>query len=154
MPKVIKSISLDERTAPIASAKSNFSAWVREQLLAEIAYTIPCNYAKITIWKGDERVGTKSEICNGVRKPPCLECYPEGPPDREDWLAYSRCEIDKEELQARAVKTWEWRTEFKNQAKGRNQGSENDLNEAKHPPSKPKRAYVRRGLTWVWSWIW
>ena len=44
MPKIVKSISLDERTAPIANNKTNFSAWVREKLLEDIEYSIPCSY--------------------------------------------------------------------------------------------------------------
>ena len=151
MPKVIKSISLDERTAPIANAKPNFSAWVREQLLAEIAYSLPCSFAEIIIFEDEKRVGTKSEICNGVRKPTCTVCYPHGPPDREDWLEYARCEIDKEELLTRAEATWRWRTDLKEQAKTR---SKNQQNDPKRGGEKPKRAYVRRLLTWIWSYIW
>ena len=166
MPKIVKSISLDERTAPIADEKSNFSAWVREKLLNEIAYTIPCTF--FTVHHLDRRGvqiqedyytedGQKmkrkvvtEEICNGMKRPHCITCYPEGPPEQEDWRHYTRRAIDKEELLRRASLRWKWRTD----ALARDEGSKNQENVPQMGGKQVKRAYVRRLLTWIWSFIW
>lgn len=127
MTKIVKSISLDERTAPIASEKENFSAWVREQLLNEIAYTIPCTFFEIhhldrsgkqifdeyftEDGKKLKRKRTTKEICNAMKKPHCTVCYPEGPPEGVDWRLYTQRRIDREELLRRASERWKWRTD-------------------------------------------
>ena len=150
MPKVVKSISLDERTAPIAQSKDNFSAWVREQLLLEIAHTIPCHFFKVNILdRNSKTTETKEEVCNGMRKPPCPNCYPNGPPIQEDWKAYATGRIDLEELHRRTDIEWKWRIDLRNQAKTR---SENTLNDAPTPHLR-ERKYVRRLIWWLWSWI-
>jgi len=165
-PKIVKSISLDERTAPIANEKANFSAWVREQLLNEISYTIPCTFFTVYhLDRGGKQIfdeyyteeGQKlkrkritKEICNGMKKPHCSVCYPEGPPEGSDWIQYTRRQIDREELLERASKRWEWRTN----AIANNEGSKNL---EKVPPMggmKPERAYVRRLFFFIWSFIW
>tara|TARA_Y100000401_G_C8324663_1_gene227450 strand:- start:2540 stop:3034 length:495 start_codon:yes stop_codon:yes gene_type:complete len=164
MTKIVKSISLDEQTAPLANEKSNFSGWVREQLLDEIQYTIPCVYFKIKVrgqkvfddrsgeWKKEsDRV--IEEICNGQKKPSCKKCYPEGPPPQEDWLKYVQGRIDKVELLERASAHWKWRTDQINEKRG----IRDSKNQEKVSPMggvKPKRAYLRRFLTWIWSYIW
>lgn len=166
MPKIVKSISLDERTAPIAEEKPNFSAWVREQLLNEISYTIPCIYFEVHhLDRAGKQIyddyyteeGQKlkrkritKEICNGMKKPHCSICYPEGPPEGEDWRLYTRRQIDRAELLERASKRWEWRTNAIN--------DQSDLKKLENDPqsrgSKPKRAYVRRLFVFIWSFIW
>ena len=166
MTKIVKSISLDERTAPIASEKENFSAWVREQLLNEIAYTIPCNFFTVHHYdrKGKQiydqyytetgeklkRKRVTSEICNGMKKPTCTVCYPEGAPDGKDWLLYTQRQIDREELLSRASERWRWRTD----ALAKQENSKNQENTPQMGGDKPKRAYVRRLLVWIWSFIW
>ncbi len=166
MPKIVRSISLDEQTAPIASEKPNFSAWVREQLLNEIAYTIPCTFFEVQhLDRGGNQIyddyyteeGQKlkrkritSEICNGMKKPHCSVCYPEGPPEGDDWREYTRRHIDRDELLKRASKRWEWRTNAI-------QDQDNSKNQENDPPmggKTPQRAYVRRLLVWIWSFIW
>lgn len=156
MPKVVKSISLDERTAPIAQSKSNFSAWVREQLLSEIAYDLPCNFftkTPLKIGRGGHTTKDYSrsikEICNGMARPPCVKCYPEGGPEQEDWLEYVSDRITKEELQERAEKKWKWRTDLKKQAKTRKENEKS----TSIPPIEGEKRYVRRFLKWVWSYI-
>lgn len=166
MTKIVKSISLDERTAPIASEKDNFSAWVREQLLNEISYTIPCTFFEVRHFdrrgkqiyddyyseSGEKlkRMRITSEICNAMRKPTCTVCYPEGPPEAEDWLLYTRREIDREELLRRASKRWSWRTD----ALAKQEDPKNTENTPQMGGEKPQRAYVRRLLTFIWSFIW
>ena len=166
MTKIVKSISLDERTAPIASEKTNFSAWVQEQLLNEIAYTIPCTFFDVHHFdrrgkqiyddyytETGEKLKRKritSEICNGMKKPTCTVCYPEGAPEGEDWLLYTRREIDREELLRRASERWQWRTD----ALAKQDNSKNQQNTLQMGGEKPKRAYVRRLLSFIWSFIW
>ena len=53
MTKIVKSISLDETTIAIANSKKNFSGWVREQLLMDIQYTIPCYF--FTVYHTDRK---------------------------------------------------------------------------------------------------
>ena len=157
----MKSISLDERTAPLANEKNNFSAWVREQLLKEIQYTIPCVFFKVHIMdrRGiqiyDDVDGIKQprviqEICNGQKKPSCLKCYPEGPPERKDWLEYANGRIDKQTLLARASETWKWRTD----QLAKSEDLEKEKKEPQMGGEKPRKAYLRRFLTWFWSYIW
>ena len=157
MPKIIKSISLDERTIEIANSKDNFSSWVREKLLDEIEYTIPCSYFPLQILKTDlgrviKEAVPEGEVCNGVRKPTCKTCWPNGEhPEHSDWLAYVRREIDLDELQERTRQTWSWKH---NLAKEQDLAVKNYINDPKRGGEKPKRAYVRRLLTWIWSFIW
>tara|TARA_B100000029_G_scaffold469127_1_gene506742 strand:- start:724 stop:1131 length:408 start_codon:yes stop_codon:yes gene_type:complete len=135
MTKVVKSISLDEQTSILASSKNNFSAWVREQLLAEVAHTIPCSY-----------FSDIHQICNGMRKPHCITCYPEGPPTREDWLAFVSEEITQEELQEKALETWSWRTQLKTEPK--------NVEDAPQPLGvEREKKYLRRLIWWIWSYI-
>tara|TARA_R100001163_G_C5063478_1_gene200798 strand:+ start:1813 stop:2313 length:501 start_codon:yes stop_codon:yes gene_type:complete len=166
MPKIVKSISLDERTAPIANNKTNFSAWVREKLLEDIEYSIPCSYYPLHHMDGitgkqlfieikDEngRVSKKpkitKEICNGVRKPTCSVCYPEGAPDGKDWREYANGRINKTELLARASAKWKWRTDA---IKANQLGKESEKS-ASIPPIVREKKYVRRLLKWIWSYI-
>ena len=172
MVKIVKSISLDEHTAPIANEKSNFSQWVREQLLAEIQYTLPCFY--FTVYHTD-RTGKKlfetitspdgsvikqplvtEEVCNGQKKPHCAKCYPNGPPTREDWLLYTQRRIDLDELQERTKATWKWKLD-QIEDKKRQISEGLSKNQENVPPMggvKPKRAYVRRLFVFIWSFIW
>ncbi len=165
-PKIVKSISLDERTAPIAENKSNFSAWVREKLLEDIEFQIPCTFyplhhtdsmtgKQLFITIKDEKGSVKKEpkitreICNGVRKPTCSVCYPEGAPDGKDWRLYASQQIDKTELLARASSRWKWRTD----AIRANQLGKEREKTASTPPIVREKKYVRRLLKWIWSYI-
>jgi hypothetical protein len=172
MTKIVKSISLDESTIAIANSKKNFSGWVREQLLMDIQYTIPCYFftvyhtdrkgkklfEKITAPDGSvsKRPLVTEEVCNGQKKPHCAKCYPSGPPTREDWLLYTQRRIDLDELQNRAKATWKWKTD-QIEAKNRQISealSKNQENDPQMGGKSVKRAYVRRLLTWIWSFIW
>ena len=167
MTKIVKSISLDAQTAPMANEKENFSRWVREQLLSEIQYTQPCVYFEVrhtdrfgkVIFDPDpenpknKKMRVTKEICNGQKKPTCPKCYPEGPPEREDWLLYAGGRITKSELLDRASQTWKWRTDQINE-KTAIPVSKKLKNDPQSRGSKPKRAYVRRLLVWIWSFIW
>jgi len=149
--KIVKSISLDETTAPLAAAKDNFSAWVREQLYHEIIIERDCAFFTRTkterYWSEDlgamqDRIINETEICNGMRKPRCPKCYPEGSPTSENWLAYAKWEIDRTELLAR--------TNERYTAIERAKNPENGL---PTPHLRPQKKYVRRLLAWIWSYI-
>jgi len=161
MTKIVKSISLDEQTAPLANEKSNFSRWVREQLLDEIQYSVPCVYFKVRIpgkkvWNetfekwGKEPDKTIEEICNGQKKPSCKKCYPEGAPKQEDWLEYASGRIDKDELLSRASAHWKWRTDQIEKL----QDSKNQENAPQMGGKRVRKAYLRRFLSWIWAYIW
>jgi len=152
MAKIVKSISLDAETIPLAEAKDNFSRWVREQLYHEIVLEKDCIFFTASrsrkVWdpsnnQYQHKDETRKEICNGMRPIRCPKCYPEGKPTSEDWLAYTRFEIDREELVDRTSKRYE-------AISLANKG----LNDAPTPHLRPQKAYVRRLLTWIWSYIW
>tara|TARA_Y100000296_G_C5144170_1_gene242750 strand:- start:49 stop:510 length:462 start_codon:yes stop_codon:yes gene_type:complete len=153
MPKIIKSCSLDERTIEIANSKENFSGWVREKLLEEIQYTIPCNYFPLDALKSYNGLTVleavpEGEICNGVKKPVCPTCWPQGAPTNEDWIAYAQRHIDLDELRERTNQHWKWKVDLEKQQ------IKNHINDSKKRGEKPKRAYLRRFLTWIWTFIW
>tara|TARA_B100000029_G_C17104446_1_gene789127 strand:+ start:96 stop:548 length:453 start_codon:yes stop_codon:yes gene_type:complete len=150
MAKVVKSISLDAETAVLAGAKDNFSAWVREQLYHEIILEKDCVFFRSQDpkkrWNPEKGIyernnETREETCNGMRKPRCPKCYPDGAPTQEDWLEYVRWEITLEELLERTKRRYDAILAAKN--------SENDANT---PPLR-RRKYVRRFLSWVWEFI-
>jgi len=133
MPKIIKSISLDEHTIEIANSKDNFSSWVREKLLDEIEYTIPCSYFPLKILKTDlgriiKPAIPEGEVCNGVRKPTCKTCWPDGKPENKDWISYVNREIDLDELKERTRQTWSWK---QNLALERDLAVKNHINDPK-----------------------
>jgi len=151
MVKIVKSISLDENTAPLANAKDNFSAWVREQLYHEIIIERECSFftRSITERFWDEKSGlhqnrivSDSEVCNGMRKPRCPKCYPDGSPKSEDWLEYVRFEIDLSELRQRTSERFQAIERAKNHENG-----------PSTPHLRPQKKYVRRLLAWIWSYI-
>jgi len=167
MVKIVKSISLDEHTAPIANSKRNFSAWVRQQLLEDIQYAKPCVYFKVKhralkVYNPETGGWSKAkdtiteEICNGQAKPSCVRCYPQGPPKQEDWLLYATGRITKVELLDSAAEHWKWKTDQIEEKKRQiSEGiSKNQENDPKRGGDKPKRAYVRRLLSFLWSFIW
>lgn len=157
MAKIVKSISLDAETIPLAEAKDNFSAWVRGQLYNEILLQKECIFFTASKWdkvwnpelnKYDETRLEKEEICNGMRPIRCPTCYPEGKPTSEDWLAYTRFEIDLEELLQRTHDRYEAIAAVNDPAP-----SKNGKDGANTPPLKGQKKYVRRLLWWIWSYI-
>jgi len=78
MGRIIKTVSLDQHTASVADDMPNFSAWVRGQLNAhqEAVSTKPCAFFQGV------------EICNGMKSPRCLLCYPDGPPSQKMWKEF------------------------------------------------------------------
>lgn len=154
MSKIVKSISLDARTAPIAASKDNFSKWVREQLLSEIAYSLPCSFFPMVRRDHEGKVlEEKEEVCNGHKTPTCEKCWPNGKPNQEDWLDYARWIIDLEELHERTDAEWKWRTDLRAQKKERAAPSKKVENDPNTPHSRQQKRYVRRLIWWIWSYI-
>jgi hypothetical protein len=78
MARIIKTISLPPHLHDKAAEIKNFSGWVQDRLEEEgsIGHT------------SAHRPIPDLGICNGVRRPTCAECYPEGAPTRDEWLAF------------------------------------------------------------------
>lgn len=151
--KVVKSISLNEKTAPLAEAKANFSLWVRQALLDE---------AMLTRRKPDTQEATHVQptraegglLCWPFHEEGCCHlCWPEGPPteaDYSEWIASGTYTIHE----ARKVMTEEapkgqgWLTLEEESALLLASKEEN----GPHTPPL-RRRYVRRFLAWAWEWI-
>ena len=107
MARIIKSVSLDPKTAQIAAHIGNFSAFVRDALLQ---YEAHYDAAQTHAWDEDARIGG---LCLGVGPTYCRACYPHGPAPKEAWLAYRADPqgVGQAWLQAQAVKANEneWR---------------------------------------------
>ena len=75
---MIRSISLPPHLHAKAAEIKNFSGWVQDHLEAEghIVHT------------DAHRPIPELGICNGMRRPTCAECYPDGAPTRDEWLAF------------------------------------------------------------------
>ena len=132
MARIIKSVSLDPRTAMIASRMGNFSAFVRECLIQ-----YDDHYSENTNHSQDEEFRTGG-LCNGRLSPHCRVCYPHGPPGREAWLAYRADPegVGQAWLQAQAIQAndHEWHLVAENVAYA-----------APRPQvAAPRRSWVRR----------
>jgi len=86
MARIVKSCALDAETDAIASDLPNFSYWVRvelrnlrDQQLIESGAPMELHH------RPDEQFGG---VCNGMKRPTCRKCYPNGPPSQTDWLSY------------------------------------------------------------------
>jgi hypothetical protein len=80
--RIVKSVSLDHKTASIADSMDNHSAFVRECLLRYHATLIrpKCTTAP------EHVVGGLCIPSKGI----CLQCWPNGKPDYDDWKSYNR----------------------------------------------------------------
>ena len=81
MARIIKSVSLDPRTAHIAGQMGNFSAFVRVCLMQ---YE---NHFSEVIEHTHEEANRHGGLCNAMARPYCRACYPHGPPSGEAWRA-------------------------------------------------------------------
>jgi len=82
MASIIKSVSLTPKTAHIASKIGNFSAFVRE-----------CLERYDAARGGGEHTHEPEQrldgLCNGMKTPVCVKCYPLGAPAGADWLMFA-----------------------------------------------------------------
>ena len=128
MSRMIKSISLPPHLHEKAGSIENFSGWVQLRLEEE-GLVVHENMHSPIIELG---------ICNGLRKPTCAECYPEGAPTREIWNRF-RDHRDIEKMQSDIVS---FHTGFKK--------VEND---PQSRGEKPQKKYIRRLLSAIWEYI-
>lgn len=156
--KVVKSISLNEQTAPLAAGKINFSAWVRQALLDEANLARRKSTVPVTSHVQPTRA-EGGQLCWPFHGDGCCHlCWPDGPPTEKeysDWIA-SGTEILSPDMaerfpQARA------RDE---PPKGQGWLSDEEAAlllapEGENDPQTPplRRRYVRRFLAWAWEWI-
>ena len=142
--KVVKSISLNEDTAPLAAEKVNFSAWVRKALLDEAAQS----RRKKPDGGNDHHIAMKPAV--GVCWPfhdngCCHLCWPDGPPSETDWMELLSATTEKRYMSQPEGQGW------------LSEGEEaillaaKDENASNTPPLR--RRYVRRFLAWAWEWI-
>lgn len=82
LSSIIKSISLDPKTAELASNLPNFSRFVRECL---IRYHLE-DGGEWALCKRKEG----ERLCYHGRNPRCMKCWPAGPPPAVDWATYVR----------------------------------------------------------------
>lgn len=91
MARIIKTISLPPHLHEKASQIKNFSGWVQDRLEED----------GLIVHSAAHRPIPSLGICNGVRRPTCAECYPNGAPNRDEWLAFRNAETPSiENLQA------------------------------------------------------
>lgn len=84
MVSIITSIALDAETADIKSrliAHYGFSKWIRECLRRYAAEQGEQHHTH------EEQYRVRG-LCNGVARPLCTICWPEGAPSREHWLEW------------------------------------------------------------------
>jgi len=131
----IRTVSLCEETDLLAGEKGNFSGWVQQQLRDEVQHFEPCRPAR----------EPDLMICNGMRKPTCPTCYPDGRPSREHWLQCSNGEIPIDRL-----------LELTKERNAPILAAKKTVDQALPPASssrKTERKYVRRLIRWLWGWI-
>ncbi len=149
--KVVKSISLNEDTAPLAAAKVNFSAWVRKALLDEAAQS---RRKRPDGGKGQHIAMRPSMgVCWPFHGDGCCNlCWPDGPPTEEGWRTLMDDHAASRNLSPLGY--------AKNLPEGQGWLSEEeeaillaskDENASNTPPLR--RRYVRRFLAWAWEWI-
>ena len=85
MASIITSISLDAETLEIKNrviANYGFSKWIRECLREADAQSNPTHTT--------EELARIGGLCNGMKKPACVICWPEGAPSAAGWKAWAQ----------------------------------------------------------------
>ncbi len=144
MSRIIRTVSLSKKTDELASKKSNFSAWVRNQLLEDSQ-----NVSLIHVTKA---IFEKDGVCNPSGSPRCTICYPYGKTPIELIRKYNN------EKGIHGIGIIEARENLLRDTKKHYEGVIVDIKpviEEKVPLPTPKREkkYVRRFLKWLIEWI-
>lgn len=84
--RIPKSVSVTPQVHQLITkhfpVRGQFSAFVRAAVL---------DHDELVVLGGGEHTPIESlGICNGVRRPTCSFCYPEGPPERQNWLEFRK----------------------------------------------------------------
>jgi len=94
MGRIVKSVALDEQTAPIADNIGNFSKWVRGRLIAYDNMT-KATAIQILDHNAPRSIRTPNpdlsvEVCFPFHLSGCcVLCWPDGPPTRGAWLEWT-----------------------------------------------------------------
>lgn len=91
MTSIITSISLDPETLKIRDqyiANYGFSKWIRESLRRYAAAHGPQTHTHPV----EQRV---RGLCNGMRNPACVICWPQGSPSVDDWAMWRLGKLEK-----------------------------------------------------------
>ena len=144
MSRIIRTISLDQRTDELAGKKPNFSAWVRNQLLEDSQ-----NVSLIHVTKA---IFEKDGVCNPSGSPRCTICYPYGKPPIELIRKYNS------EKGVNGIGIIAARENLLKDTKKHYDGVVVDMKpmiEEKSPlaPPRSERKYITRSLKWIWSFI-
>tara|TARA_R110000824_G_scaffold396638_1_gene598360 strand:- start:1909 stop:2343 length:435 start_codon:yes stop_codon:yes gene_type:complete len=144
MSRIIRTISLDQRTDELAGKKPNFSAWVRNQLLEDSQ-----NVSLIHVTKA---IFEKDGLCNPSGSPRCTICFPYGKPPLELIRKYNN------EKGINGIGIDQARENLLRDSKKHYDGVVVDMKpmiEEKSPlaPPRRERKYITRSLKWIWSFI-
>lgn len=133
MASIITSISLDEETNEIRErvvGHYRFSAFVRASLRELDAQCSPTHTT--------DETARHHGLCNGLFKPVCVICWPDGAPSRAAWLAFVTNGAEKPSAEKQRVV----KSNFTHDYTG---------NESKRttPPKKSSKGLLRRFLAWL-----
>jgi hypothetical protein len=163
MSRIIRTVSLNTRTDELASKKSNFSAWVRDQLIKD--------YQAISLTHTNKEYFKKYGICNPGNETRCTICFPIGKPTKE---MIRRFNSDRSNAEWRVLEDNKGRTQRPmNEFEPRMEIARNQIQESlkNHyadtlpiielpiskdvpiDPPKRQRKYVRRFIKWLIEWI-
>jgi len=152
MASIIRSVSLTPKTAQIASRMGNFSAFVRECL------------ERYDAARGGGEHSTDEEhrvagLCNGMREPPCVLCFPLGAPPRNAWRTFTSAQSPyagqgRDEAVARATFDAAWLLE-QCAAKARQEGDRWDFitESVAYRPPEPEPPQIGRARAWLRKWF-
>jgi len=143
MPKIVRSVSLDQQTDLLAQEKSNFSKWVRDQLLSETIYARKCFYPLDT---NNVKETNDLGICNGMAKPRCVKCYPIASTTRDQWIAYRASNMTADQFRDHIA------FDYEDEPNNIELYAKEEKKEPSTPPMR-ERKYLRRSLKYIWSFI-
>jgi len=137
MASIITSISLNEETLEIKNrvvGHYQFSKFVRACLMELDAQVSPTHTTH-----EDSRV---HGLCNGLYKPVCVICWPDGAPSRADWKAFATTSGNGSVEQPSAEKQRVVKSNFTHDYTG---------SESKQTPTRKsaQKGLIRRLLAWL-----
>ena len=143
MSRIIRTVSLDQKSDEIAAKKPNFSRWVREQLISQDE-SVQNSHVTLSVFR-------EKGICNPSASPRCNICFPHGRPEMVDIREYNKRQITSTELQEITKKKW---TSI-NQSKTLAISKREEFGKEEPPKLEniSKRKYLRRTLKYIWSFI-
>ena len=154
MASIIRSVSLNPKTAEIASRLGNFSAFVRECL---VRYDAARGGGDHT----NPEEGRLDGLCNAMHHlGPCVKCYPLGGPDGDDWRVFANAQRinpvtgDEAPAMYRTAYDAEWLLE-RCAEKARREGDRWEFitESVAYRPPEPEAEPVGRARAWLRKWF-